>query len=140
MSVRRRKWTDSAGVKHEACLVDVQVVDRSGGVRRVQRVSPINNRRAAEKFEHEVREQLLNSADNGPAITAHAVPTFAQFAERFMATYAVTNNKASEIEAKKGILRVHLLPAFGDCILDRIGVAEVEEYKARKLDGICQRA
>lgn len=134
MSVRRRKWTDSAGVKHEAWLVDVQVADRSGRVRRVQRVSPINNRRAAEKFEHELREQLLNSADDAPAITAEAVPTFAQFAERFMATYAVTNNKASEVEAKKGILRVHLLPAFGAYTLDRIGVAEVEEYKARKLD------
>lgn len=134
MSVRRRKWTDAAGVKHEAWLVDVQVVGRSGRVRRIQRVSPINSRRAAEKFEHELREQLLNGTDDEPVPTAQAVPTFAHFAERFMATYAPANNKASEVEAKKGILRVHLLPAFGACAIDRIGVAEVEEYKARKLE------
>jgi integrase len=134
MSVRRRKWTDSAGVKHEAWLVDVQVVDRSGRVRRVQRVSPINNRRAAEKFEHELREQLLSSADDEPGPAAPGVPTFAQFAKRFMATYAPSNNKASEVEAKNSILRVHLLPAFGARELDRISVAEVEEYKARKLE------
>src|SRR5687768_14937798 len=113
MSVRRRKWTDSAGVAHEAWLVDVQVVDRGGRVRRVQRVAPINNRRAAEKFEHELRAQLLNSSEEQASVEPQAVPTFAQFAERFMATYAPTNNKASEVEAKKGILRVHLLPAFG---------------------------
>jgi integrase len=114
-------------------LVDVQVVDRSGRVRRVQRVAPINNRRAAEKFEHELREQLLNRSEDEASVEPQTVPTFAQFAERFMATYAPTNNKASEVEAKKGILRVHLLPVFGSLTLDRIGVAEVEEYKARKL-------
>src|SRR5688572_23954561 len=133
MSVRRRRWIDSAGIKHETWLVDVQVVDRSGRVRRVQRVSPVNNRRAAEKFEHELREQLLNSSEEEASGEPLATPTFAQFAERFMATYAPTNNKASEVEAKKGILRVHLLPAFGASSLGRIGVAEVEEYKARKL-------
>lgn len=133
MSVRRRRWRDSAGVQREAWLVDVQVVDRSGRVHRVQRVSPINNRRAAEKFEHELRAQLLNSSEEEASAEPEAVPTFAQFAERFMATYAPTNNKASEVESKKGILRVHLLPTFGALPLDRIGVAEVEGYKARKL-------
>jgi hypothetical protein len=78
MSVRRRKWTDSAGVPHEAWLVDVQVVDRSGRVRRVQRVSPINNRRAAEKFEHEVREELLNSEGPELSVAARAIPTLAE--------------------------------------------------------------
>lgn len=133
MSVRRRRWTDSAGIKHEAWLVDVQVVDGSGRVRRVQRVSPVNNRRAAERFEHELRETLLNSSDEPPP-PSESVPTFAEFAARFMATYAAANNKASEVEAKSSILRVHLLQAFGTCTLDRIGVAEVEEYKASKLE------
>jgi integrase len=132
MSVRRRRWTDSVGIKHETWLVDVQVVDRSGRLRRVQRVSPVNNRRAAERFEHELRESLLNSSDE-PSCPSQSVPTFAAFAARFMATYAATNNKPSEVEAKNSILRVHLLQAFGTCTLDRIGVAEVEEYKARKL-------
>src|SRR5690606_28841197 len=97
MSVRRRKWRDSAGVHHEAWLVDVQVVDRSGRVRRVQRVAPLDNRRAAEKWEHELRAKLLISSEEEASAEPEAVPTFAQFAERFMATYAPTNNKASEV-------------------------------------------
>jgi integrase len=134
MSVRRRKWRDAAGVHHEAWLVDVQVVDRSGRVRRVQRVSPINNRRAAEKFEHELREHLLNSEEPEQTAVAHALPTFADFSDRFMSTYALANNKASELEAKRIILRVHLLPQFGNFSLDRIGTAELEVYKAKKLE------
>ena len=41
------------------------------------------------------------------------VPTFAEFAGTFMATYARSNNKPSEYEAKRSILAHHLLPAFG---------------------------
>lgn len=62
-----------------------------------------------------------------------AVPQFSAFAERFMSTYAVTNNKPSENCSKESILRVHLLPEFGDSRLDQIGPSEIEEYKAKKL-------
>jgi hypothetical protein len=52
MSIRRRKWTDPAGTIREAWLVDVKVVGKDGRRRRVQRVAPLQNRRAAEKLEH----------------------------------------------------------------------------------------
>lgn len=133
MSVRRRRWTDAAGLQHEAWLVDVQVVGREGQVRRVQRVSTVNNRRAAEKLEHELREQLLNGSEQEVAAPA-TVPTFSAFAERFIATYAATNNKPSEVESKKTILRVHLSPQFGALRLDQLGLAEIEAYKAKKLE------
>jgi hypothetical protein len=132
VTVRRRKWTDAAGVKREAWYVDVKVFGKDGRARRVQRVSPIQNRRAAEKLEHEIREELLNAkADEGSRELR--VPQFAEFAERFMTTYAITNNKPSEVSAKGTILRVHLLPEFGALRLDQIGSAEVEAYKAKKL-------
>jgi integrase len=132
VTVRRRRWTDAAGVKREAWYVDVKVLGKDGRTRRVQRVSPIQNRRAAEKLEHDVREDLLN-AENGEATADVTVPQFAEFAERFMMTYAVTNNKPSEVSAKETILRVHLLPEFGESRLDEISPAEVEAYKAKKL-------
>jgi hypothetical protein len=134
VTVRRRRWTDAAGVKREAWSVDVKVVGKDGRVRRVQRVSPIQHRRAAEKLEHELREELLN-ADDGAERLAHVdVPQFSQFSDRFMTTYAVTNNKPSEVNAKSTILRVHLVPEFGKLHLDQIGPAEIEAYKAKKLD------
>jgi integrase len=51
-----------------------------------------------------------------------------------MSSYALANNKASELDAKRTILRVHLLPQFGHLGLDRIGTAEIEMYKAKKLE------
>jgi hypothetical protein len=50
-----------------------------------------------------------------------------------MMTYAVTNNKPSEVNAKETILRVYLLPEFGELRLDQIGSPELEAYKAKKL-------
>lgn len=94
--------------------------------------APIQNKRAAEKLEHELREELLN-ADDRKAVTAVAPPLFADFAREFIDTYAATNNKPSEIESKRMILRVHLVPQFGDLRLDEIGVAEIDAYKAKKL-------
>lgn len=93
MTVRRRKWTDSAG-----------------------------------------REELLNAHEQEDAASV-AAPTFAEFSDRFMTTYAVTNNKPSEVDAKQIILRVHLPPEFGASRLDQIGPAEVEAYKAKKVAG-----
>ncbi len=131
MSIRRRKWTDPAGTVREAWLVDVKVVGKDGRRRRVQRVSPIQNRRAAEKLEHELREELLNADDRKPS--AVESPLFADFAKEFIDTYATPNNKPSEVESKRMILRVHLVPVFGNLRLDQIGLAEIDAYKAKKL-------
>jgi integrase len=52
----------------------------------------------------------------------------------------VNNNKPSEVEAKRSILDVHLIPAFGKRRLDEIGMREVERYKSRKLkDGLAPK-
>src|SRR5262245_43918894 len=100
MSIRRRKWRDSTGAEHEAWFVDVQAVGKDGRLRRVQRTSPLQTRRAAEKLEHELREELLN-ADERIAVVAMESPTFSEFAKRFVTTYATTNNKPSEVETKR---------------------------------------
>jgi integrase len=41
--------------------------------------------------------------------------------------------KHAEVISKRKILRVHLVPAFGDLRLDQVGLAEIEGYKAGKL-------
>ncbi len=43
------------------------------------------------------------------------------------------NNKNSEVLAKKGIFRNHLVPFFGKQKLDMIGSRDVEKFKVRKL-------
>ena len=131
MSVRRRKWTDSDGALREAWVVDVQAEGKDGRLRRLQRVCPVQTRRAAEKLEHTLRVELLDK--DREASPAEEIPLFSDFAGRFIETYAVTNNKLSEVKSKRKILRVHLNPEFGNLRLDAIGPPEIEVYKAKKI-------
>jgi integrase len=50
-----------------------------------------------------------------------------------MDTYAAADNKPSERAAKESILRLHLLPAFGDNRCDEIRMHAIESLKAEKL-------
>lgn len=130
MTVRRRRWHDPAGVQREAWVVDVQATGKDGRLRRVQRVAPLQNRRAAEKLEHELRQELLDADERQPLGES---PLLSEFATEFIDTYARTNNKPSEVESKRMILRVHLVPELGHLPLDKIGAPELEVYKAKKL-------
>jgi integrase len=132
MSVRRRRWVDASGEKREVWVADISVQGKDGRMRRMQRVPRVQTRRAAEKLEHEIRDELLKADDANKAALIDA-PAVADFAERFIETYAATNNKPSEIESKRMILRVHLVPEFGKLRLDQVGLAEIEAYKAKKL-------
>jgi integrase len=130
MSVRLRKWTDAEGRKKEAWVVDVQVTFPDGSrSTQIRRASPINTRRGAEAYERELRQSLLDGTF-GKEKTQ--VPTLSEFEARFL-TYSETNNKPSAVYAKRWVLKIHLVPAFGTTRLDRIGPAEIEAYKAEKL-------
>lgn len=92
---------------------------------RISGTPTLNTKLAAEREERAAIERALD-----PRAVREEVPTFAAFAEEFMATYAKTNNKPSEWASKRIILDLYLLPAFGKLPLDRIGVREVEALKA----------
>jgi integrase len=48
--------------------------------------------------------------------------------------FSKTNNRPSTVYAKEWMMRLHIIPFFGAMKLDAIGPAEVEAYKAKKLD------
>jgi hypothetical protein len=77
-------------------MIDVQVVGKDGRLRRVRKIAPVQTRRAAEKLEHEIRNELLR-ADDRVATPATESPRFAALAEQFVSTYAVTNDKRAEV-------------------------------------------
>lgn len=87
------------------------------------------SRRLAESRQQKIVEQLIAGTYKAPSETT---PTLADFADRFLKVYAITNNKKSEVESKRSIIERHLKPAMGSRRLDDIGVAQVEEYKASK--------
>jgi hypothetical protein len=122
----------AAAVHTLGWMIDVQVMGKEGRLRRVRKIAPVPTRRAADKLEHEIRDELLR-ADDRVATTATRIASFRRFAEQFVSSYAVTNNKHAEVISKRKILRVHLVPAFRELRLDQIGLAEIEQYKAEKL-------
>ncbi|HEY2405669.1 MAG TPA: tyrosine-type recombinase/integrase [Polyangiaceae bacterium] len=68
-----------------------------------------------------------------PTRTTKEVPTFAVYADEFMKTYVLANNKPSEQSMKACILKHHLLPVFGPMRLDAIKMHPIETFKASLL-------
>jgi integrase len=104
-----------------------------GRKERISGTPIVNTKMAAENAEREHIQRLLSAPSTPPPAPPKEVPTFAKFAEEFMATYSEANNKPSEVQSKRTILRCHLLAAFGEKKLDVIQQREIEAYKSAKL-------
>src|SRR5260221_30355 len=117
-------------------MIDVTVALKDGRTERIRRVAPIQNKRAAERYEFELRQELIEGQaaqqEELPKKTEPS-PTLAEFCKPFLDVYALTNNKPSGVEAKRIICNSHLVPALGSLRLDQIGVQEIEAFKAAKL-------
>lgn len=132
MSARQQKRVDpKTGKERVRWYIDVTFEHADGRVDRIRKDSPIQTKRGAEQYEQQVRAALLNGTYRKEE--PKEVPTFAEFAKEFVSTYAVTNNKKTEVESKRRTLKNHLVPAFGKLRLDEIGPREIERFKSRKL-------
>ena len=137
MSVRRRKWRDpKTGALKDCWMIDVVVEHKDGRRERIRKVAPIQNKRAAEQYEREMRIELLEGPATRKEVEQPKVeaPKFAAFSDTFIKTYAKTNNKPSEVATKEAALKNHLVPAFGKLRLDAIGPERIEAFKAEKLE------
>jgi integrase len=131
MSARREKRRAPDGTEKWYWLVDFVFRHPDGRHERVRQLSPANSKRGAERYEKDLREHMLGL---GPeAVAANDCPTLREFAETFIETYALGNNKHSEVESKKSILKHHLIPELGGYRLDRIRHDQISRYKALKL-------
>lgn len=105
---------------------------------RIRRVSPVQSKRGAREYEAELLSS--GSSTSTPCSSAgeekrpaSRVPTFKAFAPEWLTSYAVVNNRRSEVVGKECALRIHLIPFFGNQPLDEIGARDIEGYKAEKL-------
>lgn len=118
MSVRRRK---------DSWLIDIVVWRGGERIRHRKTVKGVTKAEAV-ALEREERRKL----DQNLKIIVK-VPLFDEFAWEFVETYAVVNNKPSEVRAKQSAIRMHLGPFFGQLRLDAIGSQEIEKFKATQL-------
>ncbi|HVY29853.1 MAG TPA: tyrosine-type recombinase/integrase [Polyangiaceae bacterium] len=125
-------------------MIDVTVTLRDGRTERVRRVAPIQNKRAAERYELELRQELIEGRpdrEEESQKTKEPCPTLAEFCQPFLDVYSATNNKPAGLETKRIVCRTHLVPALGSRRLDQIGVQEIEAFKAAKLrDGYAAKS
>jgi len=112
----------------EFWMVDIDYQHPDGRRQRIRKVSPVQTRRGAEKYEREVRQALGDDR-----FGREEVPRFEAFKKEFMETYVAANNKPSERISKTSMLKFHLVPAFGRMRLDEIGTRDIERFKAEKL-------
>lgn len=146
MSVYRQRRRSGDGKERVRWMVDVTGEQGDAAVR-VLRVASVQTERGAQQEERDVIAQLRagtyvskrakREPKPAPAPAVVERVTVETFSVRWVETYATTNNKPSEVESKRSILRWHLVPAFGALALDAVTVRAVEEYKAAKLrDGL----
>ncbi len=73
MSVKLRQWTNKNGEQRKAYDVDVQFQHPDGRIERVRKTSPVNSRRGAEQYEHQIRQALLDGS-YGKEVSTKEVP------------------------------------------------------------------
>jgi integrase len=94
--------------------------------------SPLTGKAATQRYAEERANQAVLQSVVPEPIVKQDRPLFSAFWEHFL-SYSLTNNRPSTVYGKKWMAKLHLLPHFGSMKLDRIGPAEIEAFKARKL-------
>jgi integrase len=126
MSVRkshRGKW-----------MVHVRIRRPNGEIVEVRRVSPINTKRDAQRYEHELRELIMRGevVADAPSSKRKPVksqperaPTFKEWAEVFVVDYPrVALLAPSTTDFYKQVCRDHLTPLLGSVRMDQLGTRE----------------
>jgi integrase len=107
--------------------VDISVLLPNGERFRERRKSPTSSKSGSQRWGEERERHLVLS---GPPKEKKEVPTFTEFAPRFLDGRARANRqKPSGIASKETILRIHLIPALGDRKLDAITDEQVQRLK-----------
>lgn len=126
--------------------IDIMIRLDNGQRYRERRKAPVQSKSGALRWGQQRERHLLahGPAPATPAKTTTSsglevepkkeVPTFAEFAPRFIEGYAKANrHKPSTIEGTEKNLRVHVLPAFGDKRLDELTQEDVQRFKGERV-------
>ena len=135
MSVRKRKWKGKDGKVREAWMVHIERENPDGTPGApVRKLLSGMSKRDAEAWERRALAEVMAGAyGRKEAVETKPAPLLSDFEREFVANYATTNNKPSEVETKRTALRVHLVPAFGGLRLDQIDERKIEAFKADRL-------
>jgi integrase len=131
MSVRKRKWLDREGRVHQRWMIHIRHKHPDGTVAEIRKVSPVNTKRGAERYERELRAQVLaaaakrNESNTATAATsgeAHENTTLRQFIDTFLREHSkVEGLRPDYIREQQRVLERLVLPTIGDLRLAEVG-------------------
>jgi len=107
-------------------------VDFRHGPTRYRKKSPENSRTGALAYEAQLKHRIACGEPIDDHPNEHEL-TFEQFAWVWFNEYVVSNNKRSEQETKKSVLRSALIPFFGMLKITHITARHIEQFKAQAL-------
>ena len=112
--------------------VDIRIPLPDGTDIRERRKAPATGKSGAQKWGEARERVLLVHGKPKPANKeVQHIPTLKEFAPRFLEGYAKANRlKPSGVAAKETAIRVHLLPQFGDSLLNAIATEDVQRLKS----------
>jgi len=133
MTIKIREWKKGNQVGFE---VDIRFTYPDGTPFRRRIKAPVESKTAAKRWGEAMERELF--ARPSPVLAQpreeerKEVPTLAEFETRFIEGYARANRqKASTVDTKQRIFRLHLVPALGHKRLDAISNEDVAQLKAR---------
>jgi len=97
---------------------------------RYRKRSPENSKAGAQAYESVLRHKLSRGESIEPMSKPASVPTFEEFAWKWLDDYVVPNNKFLEQRSKRYILSASLIPFFGKMRVEQITAHDIERYKA----------
>ena len=123
MSVRKRRRRDpKTGKRVEKWMIDVTYRHPDDREERVRRVSPVQTRQGAERYERDVRKALQDGV-----FDREEVPTLRRFAESVYLPQCRLRNKISTVTSKESVLKHHLYGPLGGLRLDQIDEGVIED-------------
>jgi integrase len=111
-------------------VVQIEYTHPDGRVEQVFKTSPNQSRKGAEEYERQLRASLLAGTYRSREEEKERPRTVRAFAKVYMEVYSANNNKVSWVTTKQAILDNHVLPFFGDKLLEDITVLDIERFKA----------
>lgn len=117
-------------------MVDFVYLDLSGVQIRLRRSlgAAVTSKRAAEAEEDRLRAEIINKQREAQALGGRPgeppPAAFSGFAEKWYRLHVLGNLKPSVQARYETIIRVHLVPFFGNQLLTQITALVIEEFKA----------
>jgi integrase len=124
--------------------IDIMTRLDNGERYRERRKAPVSSKSGALRWGQQRERYLLthgpgpttespSSSDEPEIVEKKEVPTFAEFAPRFLDGHARANrHRPSTIEGTEKNLRVHILPAFGSKRLDELTPEDIQRFKGQR--------